>query len=146
MAQVAAGVTENSRTVLQTQLLHTYTKKPVYIYNVHLTAYSTNIARIKQIKRMGEILKKHETSPVLIAGDMNYPYRRKKLETILAEFGLSEATKNLQYTSIQNYLNMFIMKVKLDYIFYKNMKHSYTEHVSSCHSDHYPICSTFSFA
>lgn len=143
MAQVAAGVTENSRTVLQTQLLHADTKKPVYVYNVHLTAYSTNIARVKQIHSMAHVVKKHEQFPVFISGDLNYPYKRKKLERIFKEYGFSEASHNVPYTSIQNYAHVWIKRVKLDYMFYKNLSHVYTDRIPSCSSDHFPLYAQF---
>lgn len=133
----------NGRTLLQGHLINAGTKKPVYVYNVHLSAYSTNMVRIKQIHRVGEILKRHERSPVLIAGDMNYAYGRKKLENILSAYGLSEATHTIGYTSIQNYGNVFVSRVKLDYIFYKNMVHRQTERINGCSSDHFPLYAEF---
>jgi endonuclease/exonuclease/phosphatase family metal-dependent hydrolase len=131
------------RTVLVSQIQTKESKINLYIYNVHLSSMGTHMIRIKQLKCLGNNVSTLEKIPAIIAGDMNFPYRRKKLEKIIENYNVKEATKNIFYTSIQNYLGLLVKKVKLDYIFYKNMAHKKTEVISNVSSDHFALYSEF---
>lgn len=154
-----------SRTVLKTNFVYLPLKKQVTIYNVHLPVVATNEGRIKQIKQFLHILKLDKNEPSIIAGDFNYlPYRRKKLENLMKNYGFREATKKIFYTlqysksgkieqynliqrlSIKIFRNLFSTnKIKVDYIFYNNLRLQQTKRIPINHSDHFPIISFFNF-
>ena len=132
------------RTVLKTEFKLKDSGKPLINYNLHLTAWATNGIRVKQIKTTLEDL--HITTidkTVIIAGDFNYPYQRKNFEELITQYGLSEATDNLYVTFEGKWFHFLPMKLKLDYILYKNVSLIKTERVQSRESDHFPIISTF---
>ncbi|MEK7177782.1 MAG: hypothetical protein AAB705_03075, partial [Patescibacteria group bacterium] len=102
-------------------------------------------------------------APLIIVGDFNYfPYKRMRLEKMMAKFGLKEATANIRQTIKFSgngkfekfnlfqrltlpFINMFVAKqIKTDYSFYRGLKLIKTERIESQTSDHYPIISTFS--
>lgn len=134
----------NPRTVLKTEFKLKNSDKSLINYNLHLTAWATNGIRVKQIKTTLEDLHISNTDKgVIIAGDFNYPYQRKNFEELIAKHGLSEATDNLYVTFEGKWFHFLPMKLKLDYILYKNVKLTSTERVQSRDSDHFPIISTF---
>lgn len=133
----------NPRTVLRTDFLVKKTKQPLCTYNIHFSPIATNSLRIKQLKNTLEDLAVSAKSPLIIAGDFNYPYGRKKLEEILKKYHLEEATNNLFFTSRQTFFKRFAVKLKLDYVFYRNLKLVSNKRVEVFHSDHFPILSEF---
>ena len=80
---------------------------------------------------------------LIVVGDFNYPYGRKKFESFIREFNLTEATSNLFYTLEQGFLKWFSVKLKLDYVLYRNITHIETTRLPLRLSDHFPICVTF---
>jgi len=151
------------RTVLQTDFLCKLVNKSLSIFNIHLSLYGANSIRNKQLeKTLKDDLTFGKKDPLIITGDFNYfPYRRKKLENIMKECGLAEATCNLNYTIrysfdgkaerynfIQKLGARFIRKfldgkLKVDYTFYRNLKLTKAERIDVRFSDHYPIIAYF---
>lgn len=150
------------KTVLKTDLLEKTTKSKISIFNVHLILFATNEVRIKHLQQVLDSFHLAETLPVVIAGDFNYyPYRRKKLEKTMKEYGLTEATRNIRQTvqfssdgkfehfnliqklSAKIINKTIVHRLKLDYIFFKNLKLKETKRIEVKYSDHYPIFSTF---
>jgi len=131
------------RTVLVTGFSLKKTKQKIVIYNVHLAPFATNIVRDKQIRIAFEDLELGIQEPIITAGDFNYPYGRKKFEILIGKYGLSEATNNIFYTLETRLLKLFLIRMKLDYILYKNIQHIATEKIQVRHSDHFPIIAQF---
>lgn len=113
------------RTVLQTELVCKKNKKHLVIYNLHLSPFSTNTLRIKQLQETLQSLNL-QNIPSLILGDFNYPYGRKKFEGIFNKYGLKEATYGIFHT-FKSSFPFFPIKLKLDYILYQNLKHKKTK-------------------
>jgi len=149
------------RTILETNFQLKNTTNQITVFNVHLTPFATNQARLNQIKAMADSMVKKE-NPILIAGDFNYPYGRKKLEETVAEHDLKEATANIPYSFVRKKLwqyNLFekilslvarlfpqkFDQMKNDYIFYKGLRCIETKLVDLEFSDHFPIVSKFGF-
>lgn len=153
----------NPRTVLQTALSQKKSKKTVIIYNAHLTAFGTNQVKINQIEETLGDLYKNNNGSAIIAGDFNYyPWARKKLENLMSRYNFREATFEIPYTfryslkgkfgklnliqqlSAKLHNRLFSTnRMKLDYIFYKNLVLLGSKKVEIKTSDHYPIISTF---
>lgn len=151
-----------ARTLLETSFSLRNSVKEFKVYNTHLTVYGANGARIKQIKEALEYINTQKKIPVIISGDFNYfPYARKRLERLMQKYRLSEATKSIHYTAlyssdgkneqynlIQRFgarliRKFFHGKLKVDYIYYKNLKLMEAKRINVCFSDHFPIIATF---
>jgi endonuclease/exonuclease/phosphatase family metal-dependent hydrolase len=133
------------RTVLKTEFRYKKSSKRITVYNLHLPPFATNNIRDRQIRSTFEDLELSKKKPVIIAGDFNYPYGRRKFELMIKKHGLSEATNNVYFTMETNFLRVFPVRLKLDYILYKNIRLKTTNKIPLRHSDHYPILSTFDF-
>lgn len=133
----------NPRTVLKTEFATKKTGKKITNYNLHLSAWGTNGIRVKQIRTTLEDLHIDKQSAIIIAGDFNYPYQRKKFQELIEEYSLSEATTNMYTTFEGKWFEIFPMKLKLDYILFKNIQLIKTEKVPFRDSDHFPILSEF---
>ncbi len=133
-----AHLKKSPRTVLKS-VFQTKQKLQLITYNIHLTPVALNGLRMKQIYNTFEDLHLHTDQAVIIAGDFNYPYGRRKLESVLEEYELREATQNITHTHEHNILNIAKIPLKLDYIFYKNLTLVETKKLDVKHSDHYPI-------
>lgn len=150
------------RTFLETSFTTKTDKKRLSIYNVHLSLYGSNGARIKQIREAATDVEISKKNPTVLAGDFNYfPYNRKRLEDLLKINGFHEATKNIMYTvtysatgkkerynfiqrlGVRFARKFFSGKIKADYIFYKNLTHQDTKRIDLHLSDHLPILSMF---
>ncbi|OGK15339.1 hypothetical protein A2774_03335 [Candidatus Roizmanbacteria bacterium RIFCSPHIGHO2_01_FULL_39_12c] len=149
------------RTILRTHFLRN--KKHVSIYNLHLSLQGINRTRAKQLKIILEQSLESNDRPVIIIGDFNYlPYRRRGLENLMKNYGFKEATKKIYYTVrfperkfakytlfqeliLKMIRRIFTKKVKIDYIFYKNLKLLNTKRINVEYSDHYPVISSFQF-
>ncbi len=131
------------RTVLRTDFIFKKNNKKITLYNIHLSSFATNTIRQRQILHTFRVLKLDKKNTIVIAGDFNYPYRRKEFESLIGKYNLKEATKNITFTS--TFLKFFPIKLKLDYILYKNLILLDTKRVPIKLSDHYPIISTFAF-
>ena len=128
------------KTVLKT--ICTVDDKRLSIVNMHLTAYSTNRLRDKQIHEVFQYLKLN-SDPAVILGDFNYPYRRSKFEQIFQAYNLKEATTNIRST-FRSSIPFIPFRFKTDYVLYKGLKHVATQQVKVRYSDHMPLLSTFS--
>ena len=154
----------NPRTVLRTDFIHLTTKKRLTVYNTHLTAYGTNQVKLRQIEEtLGDMGNVSDHEAIVMAGDLNYfPYGRKKLENLMNKHGFKEATFQIPYTfkyshdgifekynilkklSGKLYRKLFSTnKIKLDYIFYKNLHLITAKRLNIRLSDHYPIISSY---
>ena len=132
-----------SRTVLQTQLECKQCNKSIFIYNAHLSPLtSSNGTRMKQIESFLPSINGKKNSTI-IAGDFNFSYNKKRFEKIIKKYNLKEATNNLNYTHSTKILKIFPIRLKLDYILYRNLKNIKTERLQQVSSDHIPILSEF---
>ncbi len=147
---------------LKTILIDKKSKKKIIIYNTHLPVLGSNSIKIKQIKQILSEIDSNDKNGVIIAGDFNYfPYGRKQLEKLMKDYGFKEATKNINYTIaytrnlkklyynfiariiVKSFKTFFTDKLKIDYIFYKNLVLTKTRRVNINYSDHFPVISTF---
>lgn len=133
-----------TRRFTETRLLHKETGKEFLVFNVHLTHFSFADLRLSQLKtvfeRIKEINGKH--TPVLIAGDFNLYNGKTELEKMMQSYDIKEATTNLGYTF--DYKLFFTrIRMKLDYILYKNIELLETRRLPLQISDHHPIISEF---
>lgn len=150
------------RTLLDTVFTSKKNSKKIRVFNTHLTTIAFNGSRMKQLKETLEDIPTPDGSAFILTGDFNYmPYARRKLEKLLQSYNLVEATKNidftLQYSSdgkLEDYnvfqrlgirllSKVFTNKVKVDYIFYRNLKLRETQRINTKTSDHFPILSEF---
>lgn len=131
------------RTVLRTDFVLKKTGKRIIIYNLHLASAATNFIRDRQIREAFEDLDLAKDDPIVAAGDFNYPYGRKKFEKLIAQYGLAEATNNIFYTMETRIFGLFTIKLKDDYVLYKNITNHSTEKIPVRHSDHFPIIARF---
>lgn len=137
----------NPRTVLKNEFVSKTGGKKLITYNIHLTPVATNSHRQKQILNTFEDLHIGKKDAIVVAGDFNYPYGRKKFEEILKTYELKEATDNIFYTLERRILKLFSIKWKLDYVLYnKNIKLISNKRIDIRHSDHFPILTSFEFA
>lgn len=152
------------RTILRTDFLLEDNKKTIAIYNVHLSVFGINRTRTKQLEKVLNHGLTENKFPLIITGDFNYfPYRRKKLENLMMQYGFKEATRKINYTFrppdrkyakynlIQDLAAKIIRKyfhnrLKVDYTFYKNLRLIKAERIEIQFSDHYPLISTFKIA
>lgn len=136
----------NPRTTIKTEFEHIETGEKLVLYNMHLSPlYARNSTRMKQLLETFKDLDIPENDHVLIAGDLNFPYGRKKLEEITQDYHLEEATNDLFFTHENTFFKLFHFRLKLDYIFYKNLKKLVTKKIDRQFSDHYPIYAEFEF-
>lgn len=146
------------RTVLKTDFICKKIGKEIAVYNIHLSPYGTNSIRLKQIHTTLADVKLVDTDrPTILTGDFNYPYGRKKLEALMGEYDMKEATNTIFFTtegSLKHYsfiekilgsivFKFFKHKLKLDYIFYKNCISLFAKKVDVQYSDHYPVFAVF---
>ena len=110
--------------------------------NVHLSPWSTDGGKVKQIKMLFDSVK-NATLPTIITGDFNFPYGRRRFEYLLKQYNLKEATANLTFTQEAKLLRLIPIRLKLDYILYRNLKHIKTQRLPKNSSDHYPILTEF---
>lgn len=136
----------NPRSVLKTEFITNLSGEKLTVYNIHLYPWGSNGAKLKQIKETLNDLKINIKEAVIIAGDFNYPYARKKFENLINIYHLYEATNNIYCTLETKILGLIPIRWKLDYILFKNIKLVETKKISLKHSDHYPIMATFDIA
>lgn len=129
------------RTVLITEFF-TKDKKPFTVYNLHITPWGTNAARVKQIKGTFQNLDINK-DPIIVAGDFNFPYGRKQFEMLTRKYNLKEATDNILFTMQSKFLKIIPVFLKCDYILYQNLQLVETKKINVRFSDHFPIISNF---
>ena len=130
------------RTILRTEFKTGQSSKKIVVYNVHLTAQSTNTLREKQMEEIFQTLQLNN-KPIIVAGDFNYVYRRRRFEDIFMKYDLHEATNKIFITYKDRWLKIFPVKSKNDYVLYHNMVHLETKRIEAEYSDHYPVFSKF---
>jgi len=152
----------NQKTILKTDFIHKQTRKKLSVCNIHLYVIGSNELRIKHINKALKSLGLSKKESLIICGDFNYfPYRRKRLEKIMARYHLKEATKDIgqtikfhhdglseKFSFFERFFSRFINKMfadglKIDYVFYRGLRLKKTERIDVRFSDHYPIISTF---
>ncbi len=133
----------NPRTVLRNEFVFKKSGKKVSVYNIHLTPASTNSLRIKQIQNTLDDLPLEKNIATILAGDFNYPYGRRKFELLIKNYELEEATTNVNFTLERRILKKISLKLKLDYVLYKNLKLKSNIKLFSVQSDHFPIITEF---
>ncbi len=116
--------------------------KKITIFNSHLSSWATDIERVRQLTKIFNQTKPYK-HPTLIAGDFNYPYGRKRLENIICQYNLKEATSSINYTLQTKFLKFIPIRMKLDYILYKNMDLKNIKLLEQKNSDHLPIFAEF---
>lgn len=133
----------NPRTVLKTEFLHLPTNKKISVYNVHFThLIASNRTRIRQLEQTLQDIDISQLEPTIISGDFNYSYGRKKFEEVIESYNFKEATNNLTFTA-RGIHHLFFLKLKSDYILYRDLALVSTEKIDYTESDHYPIRSIF---
>jgi len=150
------------KTFLKSDFVEKTSKKDFSICNIHLYVVGSNALRLKHIKEVIQGIETKEKTPLILAGDFNYfPYLRRRLENLMKTHGFKEATKNIFQTikftrdGIFENFNLFqrvsikiakklLQNLKIDYIFYRNLKLVKTERIEVRFSDHFPIISYFS--
>jgi len=158
--------TKEKRTVLENTLYDLLTKKNITIYNNHFPVLTTNGAKLKALKNLFDYYQIKKKKIMIITGDFNYfPYGRKRLERLINQYDLKEATKSIAYTIVYNFKNKKISKtyplinqiftkifsffftdrLKIDYVFYKGLKLKKTKRINVGFSDHYPLISIFDY-
>lgn len=135
----------SDRTVLKTEFVSKIANKKIITYNIHCSVWGTNSARNKQINKVLADLQIGTQDPIVIAGDFNYPYGRKKFESLISKHHLQEATNKIFYTFTMKLLGFIPVKWKNDYILFKNLELSETKKLKVTSSDHNPIVSIFRF-
>ncbi len=148
------------QTVLKNIFIEKNTNTKIVIYNTHLSAISLNRLRLKQLASI-DFNGLDKQIPTIICGDFNFPVERKKLEKIMHQYNLKEATTSIDYTLVYpsqkkdshyGWLPYLITKLikffytdklKLDYIFYRGLKHLNTKRLNIRLSDHYPLIAQF---
>ncbi len=130
------------RTVVETRLIFKKSSSSVTVYNLHLSYLGSNGSRIRQINTTFSSMKENKES-IIVTGDFNFPYGRKRLEKIVKRYGFKEATDNLFFTFMRKVAKLFSLKLKLDYVLFKNLKHLRTSRLRYMHSDHFPILVEF---
>lgn len=162
LIQVIIGINK-PKSILRCDFVHRKTQKKLIICNSHLIVIGSNALRIKHLNDALKSLNINKKIPLIIGGDFNYlPYQRKKLEKLMKNYHLIEATKNIRQTfnfSIINkkkYLTkfqrnfvklldkFFSHRMKNDYVFYRGLKLIKNQKINIQLSDHYPIISKFS--
>lgn len=161
LVQVVLGYNQ-PKTILKTSFVHKLTREKISVCNTHLYVVGSNELRIKHINKVLKSMTLTNKERLIIVGDFNYfPYKRMRLEKMMAKYGLREATANIRQTmkftrdgKFEKYnlfqrsalpiINKFFVKqIKTDYSFYRGLKLVRTERIESDNSDHYPIISYF---
>lgn len=133
----------NPRTVLRNEFICVETRRKITVYNIHLSPFATNQLRIKQINNTFGDMDLTSKNAIIIAGDFNYPYGRRRFEEEIKKNKLKESTRNINFTLEKRILSRISVKLKLDYILYKKLKRISNEKLKTFKSDHFPILSTF---
>jgi endonuclease/exonuclease/phosphatase family metal-dependent hydrolase len=131
------------RTVLRTDFIDKKTKREFTVYNLHFSVWATNEARNKQMRETLTNIDQSDSRPIIVSGDFNYPYGRKKFEEIFRVYGFKEATNNLFFSFEARVFGLFSIKLKDDYVLYRNIQLISTKRISFKKSDHYPITAEF---
>lgn len=135
------------RTALRTDFILNGSGKEVSIYNLHLThVVATNNVRVKQLRETFDDLDFKKGQGIVVAGDLNFPFRKKSLEEIIQEYDLLEATTEVMDTTKVPFRSLPMFNVKLDFVFYSGLEHTETHKLEGHKlSDHAPLLSKFSF-
>lgn len=134
------------RTALKTDFIDKKSGAPISTYNIHLTALiATNKARDRQLAQTLDDLDLSRDSHTVIAGDFNYPFRKRGLERIIREYQLHEATSNISHTATYQFFRRRFFW-KFDFVLYKDLKDLGTQRLDEhTQSDHFPILTTFEY-
>jgi len=131
------------RTIIITEFIDKNKKNKITVCNLHFTPWASAGLRLKQMKKALDDMRLKKDDKIIIAGDFNFPYERKRFEQILKKNSLKEATNNIFFSLTNKILGFLSFKLKADYILYKNIKNIKTERINVRFSDHYPIMAEF---
>lgn len=151
------------KTVLRTDFMHKQSHNKITVCNAHMIVVAPNSVRTNHLNKALKLLEIDAKTKLIVGGDFNYlPYGRKRLEQVMKNYGMIEATRNIQQTfdifsssKEKDGLNaiarfglklidrIFSHQMKNDYIFYRGLKLVKTVRAEFDYSDHYPIISTF---
>jgi endonuclease/exonuclease/phosphatase family metal-dependent hydrolase len=146
------------RAVLHTEFRSLETGKKIVVYNVHLSAAGTNSIRLKQLRITLNDINHDSQESIIMLGDFNYVFGRRKLEEATQEYNFREATDKIDFTldrrlTHYSFIEKLVFKtfrklygndMKNDYVFYKNCEHIETKKIDIRLSDHFPLISEFS--
>lgn len=115
-----------------------YNKNQFIISNVHLSAFSFNLNRRKQLKKVIEAMT--SSVPVIMLGDFNYSnlFGRKFFIKYMESLDLTMAGEKMITNKYKK-----IIKQQLDYVFYNGFKISDIKVHNLSFSDHYPVIVNF---
>ncbi len=107
-------------------------RKQLWLANVHLTPYTNNSRRRRQLAMT---LEKMGKGPAVVGGDFNYFsfYNLRGLERFMENAGFKNET--LAFITHRRWF----LKSQLDYVFSREVKLREVETVPLPYSDHYPI-------
>ena len=110
------------------------------IANVHLSAFSFNLNRRKQLKKVIEAMT--SSVPVIMLGDFNYSnlFGRNFFIKYMEGMGLTMAGEKMITNKYKK-----LLKQQLDYVFYQGFKLSDINVKNLDFSDHYPVIVNFEF-
>lgn len=133
-----------SRSFLETRIIHKQSNTELVVYNAHLTHLSFVDHRLAQLKTIMAFMRGEtpDFMPTVICGDFNLYNGKTELEAMLEQFSLKEATTNLAYTFSHPWW-FGELRLKLDYILYRNLTLRKTTRLPRYSSDHHPIVSEF---
>ena len=114
--------------------------KQFIVANVHLSAFTINIKRRKQTKKVIEGFIK--SVPFILLGDFNYSslFGRKSFINYMEKLGLILAGEKMITNKYKGFL-----KQQLDYIFYYGFKIYDIKVEELDYSDHFPVIADFDF-
>lgn len=129
------------RSVISTCFRTKKNNNKFFVHNVHLTPYTTNTLRAKQIHKTLQSVEPHG-EPTIVLGDFNYAYGRRRFEKIFKRYNFKEASNNIFYT-FKSTLWFLPVKFKLDYVLYSNIVNTKTKQIGTFSPDHTPIIAYF---
>lgn len=117
-----------------------YNKNQFIVSNVHLSAFSFNVNRRKQLKKVIEGMT--SSVPVVMLGDFNYSnlFGRKFFIKYMQGLGLTMAGEKMITNKYKR-----ILKQQLDYVFYQGFRLGDIKVKNLSFSDHYPVIVNFEF-
>lgn len=126
------------RSALMTTL--EFKNKQFILANIHLSAFSFNLNRRRQLKKVIEGVT--TSVPVIMLGDFNYSnlIGRKFFIKYMENLGLKMAGGKMITNKYKKIINQ-----QLDYVFYQGFKLSDIKVKRLSYSDHYPVIVNFEF-
>lgn len=117
-----------------------YKKNQFIVSNVHLSAFSFNVNRRNQLKKIIEAMT--SSVPVVMLGDFNYSnlFGRKFFIKYMEGMGLKMAGEKMITNKYKK-----LIKQQLDYVFYQGFRLGDIKVLHLPFSDHYPVIVNLEF-